>query len=412
MKTMLIGICVALGIGLLAGAERERKKDTGPDRSAAGIRTFTIASLMGAISMALGGIELLALTVFLVGLGIFIAYQKNQSEDPGLTTELALILTCILGGFAMHDALLAAGVGVMQALILAARRQIHYFVRELLTEQELHDALYFAAFALIVLPLAPNQFMGPFNAFNPRNLVTLIVVVMAISAVGYVATRWLGPRFGLPLAGFASGFVSSAATIHSMGQRAAGNVAELAPAVSGAVLSSIATYIQLFILVALVTPELLFSLAVPLVLGGLAATLYGLIYLLKGSKESAPEQLEKAGRAINLKSSVIFAFILAVVMMTSAALNVWLGDLGILLSAMVAGLADAHSAGASTASLVAAGKIQANHAVLPILLGLTTNSVTKAVVAYQAGGRIYAYKIIPGLVLMMLATWIGYWIIF
>ena len=56
MKTMLIGICVALGIGLLAGAERERKKDTGPDRSAAGIRTFTIASLMGAISMALGGI--------------------------------------------------------------------------------------------------------------------------------------------------------------------------------------------------------------------------------------------------------------------------------------------------------------------------------------------------------------------
>ena len=165
-------------------------------------------------------------------------------------------------------------------------------------------------------------------------------------------------------------------------------------------------------MVALVTPELLFSLAVTLVLGGLAATLYGLIYLLKGSKESALEQLEKAGRAINLKSSVIFAFILAVVMMTLAALNVWLGDLGILLSAMVAGLADAHSAGASTASLVAAGKIQANQAVLPILLGLTTNSVTKAVVAYQAGGRIYAYKIIPGLVLMMLATWIGYWIIF
>lgn len=62
--------------------------------------------------------------------------------------------------------------------------------------------------------------MGPFDALNPRAIARLIVLVMAISALGYVAMRALGPRYGLPLAGFSSGFVSSTATIYSMGERA------------------------------------------------------------------------------------------------------------------------------------------------------------------------------------------------
>ena len=45
-----LNLAVALGIGLLIGAERERNKGSGPDRSSQGIRTFTIASLLGAVS--------------------------------------------------------------------------------------------------------------------------------------------------------------------------------------------------------------------------------------------------------------------------------------------------------------------------------------------------------------------------
>lgn len=36
----MISLAVALGIGLLIGAERERRKGRGPLRSPAGIRTF------------------------------------------------------------------------------------------------------------------------------------------------------------------------------------------------------------------------------------------------------------------------------------------------------------------------------------------------------------------------------------
>jgi len=212
-QSTLLGLCVAVGIGLLVGAERERRKYTSPARSAAGIRTFTVSALLGAVSVLLGGRLVLAVAALVVGILAMVAYQSTRAEDPGLTTEFALLLTCLLGGLAIREAVLAAGVGAVLAVLLAARSRLHHFVRSVLTEQELHDVILFSATALIVLPLAPDRFMGPFDALNPRAIARLIVLVMAISAIGYVAMRSLGPRYGLPLAGFASGFVSSTATI-------------------------------------------------------------------------------------------------------------------------------------------------------------------------------------------------------
>ena len=52
ISPVILNLVVALGIGLLIGAERERRKGEGPARSPAGIRTFTVASLTGAISPA------------------------------------------------------------------------------------------------------------------------------------------------------------------------------------------------------------------------------------------------------------------------------------------------------------------------------------------------------------------------
>jgi hypothetical protein len=47
---LLIGLAITLGIGLLVVVERERRKGSGPTRRSAGIRTFALASLTGAIS--------------------------------------------------------------------------------------------------------------------------------------------------------------------------------------------------------------------------------------------------------------------------------------------------------------------------------------------------------------------------
>lgn len=409
-QSTLLGLCVALGIGLLVGGERERRKDTSPARSAAGIRTFAVSALLGAVSVLLGGRLVLAVAAVMVGVLTVVAYQHTRDEDPGITTEFALLLTCLrLGGLAIREAVLAAGVGAVLAMLLAARNRIHYFVRSVLTEQELNDIILFSATALIVLPLAPDRFMGPFDALNPRAIARLIVLVMAISALGYVAMRSLGPRYGLPLAGFASGFVSSTATIYSMGERASRQEALMRGAVAGAVLSSIATFIQLTIVVALIQPALLSALALPLTFGGLVACLYGLLFVLRRGP-TTDEGGEDVGRVFDLKTAAAFSALVSLVLLLSAGLNVWLGTRGMLLGAAVTGLVDAHATAASVALLLAANKISIGQAVRPILLGLTTNTVMKAVVAFNSGGPRYAARIVPGLALVIMAIWLGAWL--
>jgi uncharacterized membrane protein YhiD involved in acid resistance len=60
LHPLFLGFLVALGIGLLIGIDRERKKGEGPTRHAAGLRTFTLAALLGAVAIVAGGELLLA----------------------------------------------------------------------------------------------------------------------------------------------------------------------------------------------------------------------------------------------------------------------------------------------------------------------------------------------------------------
>jgi uncharacterized membrane protein (DUF4010 family) len=408
-ETLAVRLAISLGIGLLIGAERERRKGVGAGRGPAGIRTFALVALAGGLSLAFGGEVVLAVSTLVVGALAAIAYGRSRSRDPGLTTEIALVTTFLLGALAVRQPALAAGLAVAVAILLAARTRLHRFVQRVLTEQELHDALLFGAAALVVLPLTPDRPIGPVGFLNPRTLWKLVVLVMGISASGYVALRLLGPRVGLPLSGFASGFVSSAATVGAMGQRAAKTPTLRRAAVAGAVLSTVATFVQMVVVLAATSRPTLAALRLPLLLGGVAAAAYGLVFTLRLARSTADGHVPR-GRAFDLKTSLLFAATVSGVLLASAAVNQWLGPRGLLVAVALAGFADAHAAAISVASLVAAGKIQAADAVVPILVGMTTNTVTKAVAAAATGGRSFAIRTIPGLILVMLAALAGVWL--
>ncbi len=266
------------------------------------------------------------------------------------------------------------------------------------------DALIFAAATLVVLPLMPDRYLGPFGAINPRTIWKIVILMMSISAGGYIAVRLLGPRFGLPIAGLASGFVSSTATIGAMGARALQEPALARPAVAGAVLSTVATILQMAAVLAATSRATLYQMRFPLIASGVAALAYGAVLTIMSVRQQVPLVAQK-GRAFSLKSAVLFAGMIAAMLFLSAALNAWLGKAGVLAAAAVAGFADTHSAAVSVASLVAAGKFTARDAVLPILAGLTTNTISKAAVAISTGGRRFAMQIIPGLVIVIAAAW-------
>ena len=92
---IILNLAVALGIGLLIGSERERRKGSGPSRSPAGIRTFAVTSLAGAISFLAGGQMLLSIVTSGVSILVAVAYWRGHEEDPGLTTEVALTVAVL-----------------------------------------------------------------------------------------------------------------------------------------------------------------------------------------------------------------------------------------------------------------------------------------------------------------------------
>lgn len=404
LPPLLLNLVVALGIGLLIGAERERRKGGGPTRSPAGIRTFSVASLAGAISVMVGGALVLAFTIAGVAALTAIAYFRSREDDPGLTTEIALILTALLGGLSMQQPALAAGIAVALAALLAARAPLHHFVRSVLTEGEVRDALIFAAATLVVLPLLPDRAMGPYDALNPRSIWIVVILVMAISAAGYAIVRVFGARFGLPIAGFASGFISSTATIGAMGTRVQKTPGVITAAVAGAALSTVATIVQMSLVLAATSMATLSMLSIPLICAGIAAVAYGAGFTIRTLREKeAPDP--QPGQAFSLPVALLFALTLSAILIASAALREWFGDTGVIVAAAAAGFVDTHSAAIAVASLVASGKMSAADAVFPILAGLSTNTVSKIVLAWSSGSRSFTLRLVPGLILVVAAAW-------
>ncbi len=405
----LLPLAAALGVGLLIGAERERRKREKPAPSSAGIRTFTVASLAGAVSFMLGGAMLLA--VVAAATAAFAAMQAWKSrldhpEGPGLTTEVALVLTVLLGALAVRDPTVAAAVGVTVAILLAARTPLHRFVDSVLSEDELRDALIFAGATLVVLPLLPDRAMGPFGALNPHSIWVVVLLVLGIGAAGHVAVRALGARFGLPIAGLAAGFVSSVAAIGAMGARALKDPSVLSAAVAGAVLSSVATIVQLAAVIGATSVPTLRAMSGPLIGAGLAAVAYGAAFTLRAVRQPLDHE-PAAGQAFSLSAAAAFAATLSVILVASAALHAWYGQAGSIAGAAVAGLVDTHAAAISLASLVASGHMRAQDAVIPILAGLTSNGLTKLVFASTTGGRAFALRVAPGVVLVAICAWAG-----
>lgn len=402
----ITGLAAALGVGLLIGIERERSKGSGPHRKPGGIRTFSLFSLAGAVAAAVNNPWLTPAIVLAAAAFATVAYQHSADEDPGLTTEIALVLTTLLGILAYRHPATGAGLGVVVAIMLAARTRLHVFVLDKLSAQEVHDGLILAAAALVILPLLPDRAIDPFDTLNPRVIWLLAILVMAINAAGYVALRAFGAAVGLPLSGFAGGFVSSTATHGAMGSRALADPALMRPAIAGAALSSLATPIFMMIVLAVASRQVMAAMTLPMALAGLGALVYGALFTWRAVK--SPQEAMELGRPFDPVDALIFTATVTGVIFAAALLEHLFGAAGALVGVSVAGLADTQAAGASAASLAASGSLSVEQAVVGILIAFSLNAAMKVIVSWVSGRAAFALRVAPGQVLMVVLAWGGW----
>jgi uncharacterized membrane protein (DUF4010 family) len=312
----------------------------------------------------------------------------------------------VLGVLAQTQPVVALGAGAIVTILLAVRTTLHHFARDVLTERELFDGLMFFVAAVVVLPLLPNRSIDPLGLFNPFALWRLAVVLMGLSAAGYIAMRLAGPRYGLVIAGFASGFVSSTACIAAMGGRARENEDLATPGAGGAVASTIGSLVYLTGLIATADLDVLRQLMKPFGVAIAATCAYATLLIGRGTTTEL--RSNQPGRAFDLKTVALFAGLVGVFSLVSAALIAWLGKDGAFASAVATGLIDVHAAAVSAATLMASGKITTSLGVLAILIALTTNMVSKIPAAFVAGPPRYARRVTLGLGNLIVGLWCGY----
>jgi uncharacterized membrane protein (DUF4010 family) len=395
-----VGLAVALGCGLLVGLERERRKGEGPDREVAGLRTFTVAAMAGALAAWLAEPWLVAAGLLALAAVLSATLWRQRPKDPGLTTELALLATYLIGTLALTQAVGAAMAALVLTGLLALRTRLHHFARQVLREEELHDLLLLGAIALLVIPLLPAIPLAWLGGVSARQLGSLVLLLLGLQALAHVALRLLGARAGWLASGLLGGLVSSTATVASLGGHARKHPGDVRAFAAAAVMSTAATWLQTLLMLWPLAPAQARAWT-PIALAGLAAALAFGAWL---APDQAPEAAAQGRRPLRPREALALAAVLTVVTVAVSGAQHLLGDQGVMGGAALAGLADAHAALPSLAGLARDSRIDTSTLVWALLLALGANGLSRSVVAFSTGGAVYGRTVALALVLQLAAA--------
>jgi len=386
LEEPVVRIALAGALGMFLGLEREWSQKL------AGIRTFSLISLLGAVFAVLAqetavGEGLLVLGgVLVIVQGVLLAVQGLLGKDGtglSLTTSVSMLVAYGVG------ALVAAGfivegitVAVLSSLLLVLKRELHEFAWGL-SREEMRSTTEFAILAFVIYPLLPGEyvveFFGIVIPLEPQVIWLMVVAVAGIGIVNYAIVSSYGGR-GIAVTGFFGGLASSTAVVGTMLDHVRQRPEAATYAVAAILLANAAMAARNL------------AIAVGFTIGGETAILLeaivplGAVILIAVAVaawsadwgESTPIDLESP---FSLKNALGFGAVFLVVLLFGSLAETWFGTLGFYVTAIASGFVS--SAGATTSAVVLyrGGQLGPAEATIAILLATVSSIVVKAMLA-------------------------------
>ncbi len=405
-RNILLNLGIALFIGALLGIERE-KRIAEKGFGIGGIRTFVLMAEAGAVSAWLTT-ELATPAIFVAALMAvsalwmagYILQVRLHSDHAGLTTVVAAVATFLLGGLVMFGHRhIAVALAILNSALLAYRVPIHELVGRI-DRTDLYAALKLLIASFIVLPLLPNRAVDPWGTLNPYRAWLLVVLISALSLLGYVAVRWLGPERGTAATGVFGGLVSSTAVSLAMARRSR-DTGESDATAAGVALAWAVMFVRIVVIVAAAAPSLLRTVAPPGLLLAAVCAAAAAWWLRPSDVSASPPAAEVPLRnPFSLQAAARFA---AVFVFISAAVHLvrqWAPAGGIFAVSALAGLTDVD---AITLSLAESARSEpAGPVPAAIAIAAAANTVVKGGMVVALGARPLKARI-AGLALLLLA---------
>jgi uncharacterized membrane protein (DUF4010 family) len=340
--------------------------------------------MLGAVSGLAGWLLILdqqgAAITLLAGVTAIIvaAYVAASHQDVDATTEVAALVVVAAGVIAgLGSSRLASGIIALLSLLLVEKSRLHSMVSRI-DDVSLRAAVRFGVMALVVLPLLPSGPYGPFGGFRPRELWALVLFFSALSFLGYVAQRVVGPAHGYLATGLIGGLVSSTNVTFTFARASRNQPANGRPLAFGAVAANAMLFPRVLIATAVLNaalvPRLVPYFLLPAIIAMAVASLGASGPMSLQADDSAPHNPLQLLEALRMAG--LFQIVLMAVHLAS---RMW-GDTGILTTAALLGLTDVDALTVSMARGMP-DPASLELAARAIALGVAANTAMKLVLA-------------------------------
>jgi uncharacterized membrane protein (DUF4010 family) len=383
-------LVLAGALGLFLGLEREWSQKS------AGIRTFSLISLAGAVFTVIGNEALLVVGALLVVVqGTLLAIEGVLQEGGlSLTTSISMLVAYGVG------ALVAAGlilegvtVTVGSSLLLVLKRELHDFAGGL-TRAELRSASEFAILAFVIYPLLPAGSVTAGAAagtvsLEPRVVWLLVVTVAGIGIVNYAIVQTYGGR-GIAVTGFFGGLASSTAVVGTMLDHVRQRPSATSYAVAAVLLADAAMALRNLVI------ALVFTFRTGLLVGAvvpLGAVILGSVLVAAATADWSETADMNLASPFSLRRALTFGGVFLLVVVAGSLAQQALGTAGFYATAALSGLVSSAGATTSAVLLYRAGDIASAEAVLAVLLATGASIVVKAGLTVASPNRTFATRV-------------------
>ena len=392
--SLILKFLISFAIGALIGTERERKQSK--IKEFAGIRTFMLIAVFGTSSAFLSTFYPNFILIAFLGLAAMVglSYMTSTREigDIGITTEVVALLTFILGALCFTDEGLQIVpiLAIIITTLLAVKPYLHTFARKI-SQKEIINTLKFLIIAFVILPLLPDQTFGPLNVFNPYQIWLIVVFISGISFAGYILMKFIGAERGISATGIIGGLVSSTAVTTAMAARVRESDFIIRAAVFATVVASSMMFLRVLFEVAVINPNLISLLTVPMISMGIVGIALGLLAWKTTKVREVGEDL-KLKNPFSLKPALIFGLLFLIILFASKIADIYFGSSGIYITSIISGVADVDAITISMA-ILARNTISPDVAVTAITLAAISNTIVKFLIALFFGTRKFGYLI-------------------
>ncbi len=375
---MLFEAFLSIMVGVIVGYERAH------ERKSIGVKECTALSLLGTLAAWLTSLtgQFLILPGVIIAVGLLTIYLMNAALRRliilGTTTSFAILTTFASGVLIGYGEYILVSLSLFAMLIiLSEKRHVHSFVYRL-SDDEIRNGLEFAVLAAVLYPVAPDQYIDPFNLINLKKVLLIVVLVSAISFINLIVGRFLGSNRGLEITGLLGGLVHSEATTVTIALRASKSLALLKPALAGILLSNASMLLRNLVVAGLIMPLVMVNM-LPAILAMELVLLLFAYQAIRSCKET--EEVEKMDLRLSspfaIKPAIQFGLVFLVLMVLAGLANRFFGDQGVYVIALFGGISFAGAIVASVSTLALIGSLNVEAAALAIIIACFVAQLNK-----------------------------------